>query len=213
MKLTEKSGKLKEMALLKRIRGEKVSLTPCLLRFLSVRFGRIRYILHIMRQHFVQILVVLLLAGPHTVSVATSPVTPFHLYSISGTLVRAAGMDRSNFTVALSGKFASQQYIRLSGRAKNSPAPVSITDSSGRFWISVYDVHSYDSLRLMVIIPGGEPLFASPFPRTSATSVINEYGTFTHNVRGCTGCGDPASSTIITEYRYSFPEQLFELGF
>lgn len=159
-----------------------------------------------MRYRSKHILFMLLFAGPQAVGVATSPVIPSHHYIVSGTLHRSPGLGRSNFAIALAGKAGSQAFERLTGRGKNSPAPISITDSTGRFHVSVYDYRSFDSLRLMIILPDRGPLFGPPFPRTLATSVITEYGTF-EEARGCVGCGDPSSYSVITGYRYSFPEQ------
>lgn len=160
-----------------------------------------------MKARLLLFLVAAVVLSPMTFGIATEPILVWHQYVVHGTLERPAGLPRENFTVALAGKISLEGYRRIPGTVRPSPSPLAITDTSGRFFISVADAIRYDSVRVMVVRPDSLPLFGAPLA-VSTASVLTEYSTVDYtDPAGCSGCRPTGTTTVITGYVYNFPEQ------
>ncbi len=162
---------------------------------------------------FVALIVVL---GPHTISIATSPTLPYHHYNINGKIMRTSGGSKKDFTVALFSKSRfdpTSAYRRIYGQGAEFERAISITDSAGTFSLSVRDYAAVDSIAVGIVLPDRQTLLGESLSRMQLISTTM-YGTFTNNdVKGCNGCSSPTTSTIVVGYRYQVPEQTIQIPF
>jgi hypothetical protein len=166
---------------------------------------------HSMKARLLLLLLTATVLSPMTFGIATTPKTVWHQYVAHGTLERAQGLSRENFTVALAGKI--EDYRRIHGTLPPSPSPVALTDTNGRFFISVSDAIRYDSVRVMVIRPDSLPLFGEPLAVSTAT-IFTEYTTVDYSdPTGCVGCRTTGKTSVVAGYVYNFPEQRIELPY
>lgn len=157
---------------------------------------------------------ILLMLGPTTFSIATSPTVPYHQYILTGRLVRPSGGSTKDFTVVLFAKrFPTQSpaFVRVYG-VSGSERVIFITDSTGRFDLSVRDYSFADSIAVGIILPDREPVLGEPISRKNLISTT-EYGTFTYDDGKNCNCSSPTTSTIVVGYRYQIPEQTITVPF
>lgn len=160
-----------------------------------------------MRTYSLLLILLAVILAPFTFGIATTPKILWHQYVVSGTLERASGLSRENFTVALAGRIGSEEYRRIRGTIRPSPSPVAITDTSGRFLISVSDAVRFDSIRVMIVRPDSLPLFGEPLA-VGAARVFTEYTTADYtDPEGCNGCRTTGTTTVVAGYVYNFSEQ------
>ncbi|MBX2991079.1 MAG: hypothetical protein KF749_07905 [Bacteroidetes bacterium] len=151
--------------------------------------------------------------GPSTLGIATSPIVPWQHYVVHGTVQRAPGLSKENFTCTLAGKLGTGAYQRLRGGIRPVSIPVAITDSSGRFSISVSDGTKYDSLVVMVVLPDRDPEFGEPFSVATASVIPQYIATDYTDPSGCSACRATGKTTVIDGYVYNLPEQTVVLPF
>ncbi|HXG01723.1 MAG TPA: hypothetical protein VNL69_13085 [Bacteroidota bacterium] len=160
-----------------------------------------------MRTYSLLLILLAIILAPFTFGIATTPKILWHQYVVAGTLERASGLSRENFTVVLAGRIGSEEYRRIRGNVRPSPSPVAITDTSGGFFISVSDAVRFDSVRIMIVRPDSLPVLGSPLA-VSAAQVFTQYTTAEYtDPEGCNGCRTTGTTTVVDGYVYNFPEQ------
>ncbi len=94
-------------------------------------------------------------------SLATSPKEPIIQYNYSGKLVCDSLASLQNYTVTLFGKAEYEENYRiLPGLQIDNEISISISDTTGYFYLSVNSYQRFDSLKLGIILPD-KPVFFS----------------------------------------------------
>jgi hypothetical protein len=137
----------------------------------------------------------------------TSPLPPpYHEYLLEGKLSRPGGGTLQSFVVVLTGRSSVSGYdttvVLNEGLAlSTSPASISITDTSGHFFLDVQSRWMMDSLGIQVrAVDKPEymsPMIDAPAYRQEITGEVGGAST------GCRGCEttDPVD-TYVKGYRY-----------
>jgi len=161
------------------------------------------------------IITLLLVLGPYTISVADTPPPIYHEYHVRGTITRAGSGSKKDFAVVLSSRFSHDTtYQRLRGMNGESERPVSLTDSTGAFFLVVRDARTADSLALMVVVPDRPTIVGQAFSiRIAQVIPITSY-VEDEDAGDCSGCTkSPAGSTVTLGYQYHFPDQTVQIPF
>jgi hypothetical protein len=145
----------------------------------------------------------------------TSPPTPpYHQYSVWGVLERIGGGSRENFTVVLLAKsrhHADSTFRMLNGipNTRFSDRPVSLTDSTGAFFVRVSSHEAVDSLQVAVVIPGLPLIAGTPFAIDASQGVPSREWYTPPAEPGCSGCGtNPAPIERVVFYAYHMKDAL-----
>jgi hypothetical protein len=161
----------------------------------------------ILRRSTLSILIILLL-GP--VIFGTEPLPPpYHQFRASGQLARTTGASKENFIVTLVGKFSyparDTTIVLTSGFAYYpSKTPVSMTDTSGIFYLDLKSQFKPDSVAVQVSAVDKPITFgtflAVPEPSITFTEEYQEQRT------GCSSCAtSEPMHTYVTGYQYQLP--------
>lgn len=129
---------------------------------------------------------------------ATSPKSPLHEYNYSGYLKADSVYSKENFAIQLFGKYQnSNNYMPLIGNNNEMDIPVFITDSTGKFYLTVTDYIKYDSLKVGVVHPANSPIFSRAYSiNESSYSEHYEPTINPMDKSGCSCSSEPTSTRL-----------------
>ncbi len=141
---------------------------------------------------------------------------PYHQFTITGNVICDSIANKSNFTITLYGKshYTNNEYTRAFSY-QDINGNLTLTDSTGYYYLIAKNEFEFDSIKTAVIIPGSEPKFSKAyFVDTEKRIEIKKYIDGYNNDSGCCEQNvvmSQSGSMIIEYFKYSIRDILINL--